>query len=72
MNPKQLVYCKFIFFSLCNFRIICTRLFVLWDLSYGLGFVKSHWPQSIFYILPWFEVPIIGYKMEKRRLNISK
>jgi len=41
-------------------------------LGYGLGFVKSHWLQSIFYILPWFEVPIIGYIMEKRRLNISK
>ena len=41
-------------------------------LGYGLGFVKSHWPQSSFYILPWFEVPIIGYIMEKRRLNISK
>ena len=41
-------------------------------LGYGLGFVKSHWTQSVFYILPWFEVPIIGYIMEKRRLNILK
>lgn len=38
--------------------------------GYGLGFLKSHWLQTSGYFFPWFEIPVIGYFMERRR-NIS-
>ena len=35
--------------------------------GYELGFVKSHWLQTSGYFFPWFEIPIIGYFMERSR-----
>lgn len=34
--------------------------------GYGINFVKSHWLQTSGYFFPWFEIPIIGFLMEKR------
>ncbi|MFZ6026163.1 MAG: hypothetical protein ACOYYS_00490 [Chloroflexota bacterium] len=34
--------------------------------GYGLGFLQSHWLQTLGYIMLWPEVPAIGWIMQKR------
>jgi hypothetical protein len=37
----------------------------------GLSFLVSHWPQTTGYIVPWFEIPFVGYLMKKWSSNVA-
>lgn len=69
MGPRRYFYSSLVFCGYATFGVLLLDYLYCGVYQHdGIHFLISHWPQTAGYIFPWFEMPLIGYVMDKRRV----
>jgi hypothetical protein len=68
-NQKYIMHSLwFAFYGSVPF-IILDYLYLHFIKGFNLSYLFSYWYLTIFYIIPWIEMPLIGYYLEKRKIS---
>jgi hypothetical protein len=67
MRPRCYFYSSVVFCGYATFGVfLLDYLYCGIYQHYGIHFLTSHWLQTAGYVIPWLEMPVIGYVMDRQ------